>query len=100
MCISLYIYIYMSYYNICICVSIYLYISLSICKYIYIYIYTYIYIYIYTPSSATQGRADVRRLWLRLRQQVRHVRCAHRWNKNPRPQPEKFSKLVSLMILG
>ena len=24
-------------------------------------------------------------------------KCHHRWNRNPRPQPEKLSKLVSLI---
>ena len=40
---------------------------------LYVYIHIYIYIYIYTVVSA------------------------HRWKRNPRPLPQRFSKLVSLI---
>ena len=77
--------------NIHVCVYIYIYIyTRYTCIHIYIYIYMYLslslYIYIYIDSIDSIAEAPTRRI---------AIGVFHRWNRNHRPQPQTFSKLIS-----
>ena len=74
--------------------------SLSICVCIYMYIYVlYTNIYVYLCSCirvAAQARLDTTPMARVVGLLTQLEAIHHRWNRNPRPQPNKFSKLVFL----
>ena len=90
----------------CLCIYIYIYIERE--RYICIYTYTCIYIYIYKirATARTQCRRRgqlgrfvalfARSLFLGLES----LPGNHRWDRNPRPQPDTFSRLVPVMELS
>ena len=89
-------------YRVCVCVRAFIYICIYIYIHMYINAYThislslYIYIYIYVRFQTAVRRAAATRM-------TKHAThnptsdSSHRWNRNPRPQPQKFSKLVFLI---
>ena len=74
-----------------------IYLSISLSLYIYIYIYTYVCIYVYTHtpiSRSPQATAGPESSFIEFERRKQD----RRWNRDSRPQPPKFDKLVFLFV--
>ena len=105
---DMYAYTYLYTYT-CMCIYIHIHTCMCVYMYMYIYIYTHIHIhipihihiYIYThtgppgrhvPGEPEGGHPDL--------PGKRGREGHHRWNRNPRPQPKTFSRLVFLIYFS
>ena len=88
MCVYIYIYIYIHTRSLSLSIYIYIYIDICICS-----LFLIITNIMPWRSEALPWRTRVPS----RRPRRRPLRFSDRWNRSPRPQPEKFSKLVFLI---